>query len=149
MCKHFVWTWKRSVIEKKKRNSFSCERKSKVRIVFLWWVFKTEDEASISELLESGHCLLPLLYDIILRFCLWPIAITADIKQAFLQISVVKEHQNFLCFFVVRQCFWYPSIIVYRSSRVIFSLNSSLFLFCHSKFISQNYCINRYMKILY
>ena len=59
---------------------------------------KYTSEPSINELLESGPCLLPLLYDILLRFRLGPIAITADIKQAFLQISVVKEHQNFLWF---------------------------------------------------
>ena len=59
----------------------------KVRIVFDG-SSKYKGEPSINELLESGPCLLPLLYDILLRFCLGAIAITADIKQAFLQISV-------------------------------------------------------------
>ena len=69
------------------------------------------------------------MYDILLRFRLGTIAVTADIKQAFLQILVDKKHQNFLRFL------WYddvfdkdPNIIVYRFTRVIFGLISSPFL---------------------
>ena len=87
------------------------------------------NKKSISELLESGPCLIPLLYDILLRFRLGPIAITADIKHTLLQISVAKEHQNFLYFFWFDDIFDIgPSIIVYRFTRVIFGLNSSPFL---------------------
>ena len=70
---------------------------SKVRIVFAG-SSKYTGEPSINELSDSGPCLLPVLYKILLRFCLGPIAITADIKEAFLQIFVAKEHQNFLHF---------------------------------------------------
>ena len=62
---------------------------SKVRIVFDG-SSKYKGELSINELLESGPCLLPLLYEILLRFRLGQIVITADIKQAFLQMSVAK-----------------------------------------------------------
>ena len=62
---------------------------SKVRIVFDG-SSKYKVELSINELLESGPCLLPLLYEILLRFRLGQIVITADIKQAFLQMSVAK-----------------------------------------------------------
>ena len=62
---------------------------SKVRIVFDG-SSKYKGEPSVNELLESGPCLLPLLYDILLRFSLGPITIIADIKQAFLQIYVAK-----------------------------------------------------------
>ena len=77
---------------------------SKVKIVFDG-SSKYKDEPSINELLESAPCLLPLLYNILLRFRFGPIVITADKKQAFLQISIAKEHQNFLRFFLVQQCF--------------------------------------------
>ena len=58
---------------------------SKVRTVFDGSSkYKSEPSMSeLSELLESGPCLLPLLYDILLHFRLGAIAITADIKQAF------------------------------------------------------------------
>ena len=69
---------------------------SKVTIVFDG-SSKYKGEPSINELLEAGPCLLPLLYDIHLRFRLGPIVITADIKPAFLQIPVAKE-QNFFRF---------------------------------------------------
>ena len=101
---------------------------SKIRIVFDG-SSKQRDEPALNDLLYSGPCLLPLLYDILLRFRLGTIAITADIKQAFLQILVNKEHQNYLRFL------WYddifkeePNIIVYRFTRVIFGLISSPFL---------------------
>ena len=69
---------------------------SKVTIVFDG-SSKYKGEPSINELLEAGPCLLPLLYDIHLRFRLGPIVITVDIKSAFLQIPVAKE-QNFFRF---------------------------------------------------
>ena len=101
---------------------------SKVRIVFDE-SSKCKSEPSINELLESGPCLLPLFYDILLRFRLILIAITADIKQAFLQISVAKERQNFLRFLWFDDVFDIdPSIIMYRITRIIFGLNSSPFL---------------------
>ena len=70
---------------------------SKVRIVFDG-SSKYKGEPSIIELLESGPYLLPLIYDIYLRFSFGPIVITTDIKPGFLQIPVAKEHQNFLRF---------------------------------------------------
>ena len=101
---------------------------SKVRRVFDG-SSKYTSEPSINELLESGPCLLPLLYDILLGFRLEPIAITTDIKQAFLQISVGKERQNFLRFLWFDDIFYIdPSILVYRFSKLIFGLNSSPFL---------------------
>ena len=98
---------------------------SKVRIVF-GGSSKQKYQPALNELLHSGPCSLPLLYDILLRFRLGTIAITADIKQAFLQILVDKKDQNFLRFL------WYdnvfsndPNIILYRFTRVIFGLISS------------------------
>ena len=86
----------------------------------------TKVKLSKNEFLELGPCLLPLLYDILLRLRLEPIAITANIKQAFLQISVAKEHQSFLRFLWFDDIFDIdPSIMVYRFTRVIFGLNSS------------------------
>ena len=70
---------------------------SKVRTVFDG-SSKQKSQPALNELLHSGPCLLPLLYDILLRFRLGTIAITADIKQAFLQILVDKKDQNFLRF---------------------------------------------------
>ena len=53
------------------------------------------------------------MYDILLMFRLETIAITADFKQAFLQILLDKKDLN---------------IIVYQFTRVVFSLISRRFL---------------------
>ena len=55
-------------------------------------------EPSLNECLYSGPCLLPLIYDIWLRFRMGPIAIVSDIKQAFLNIEIEEEHRNLLRF---------------------------------------------------
>ena len=90
---------------------------------------KYNGEPFINELLEAGPCLLPMLYDIHLQFRLGPIVITADIKPAFLQIPVAKEHQNVLRFLYFDDIFDIdPSIIVHRFTRVISGLNFSPFL---------------------
>ena len=101
---------------------------SKVRIAFDGSL-KQKDQPALNGLLHSEPCLLPLLYDILLRLKLGTIAITADIKQAFLQILVDKKDQNFLRFV------WYddvfsddPNVIVYRFIRFIFGLISNPFL---------------------
>ena len=89
---------------------------------------KQSDEASSNDVLYAGPCLLPKLYEIVLRFRCAKIALAADIKQAFLQIEVNQSHRDFLRFF------WYdaitadnPNIVTFRFTR-IFGLNSSAFI---------------------
>ena len=43
---------------------------------------------SLNDCLEAGPNLIPSLVEILIRFRRWPVAIVADIKKAFLQISV-------------------------------------------------------------
>ena len=68
------------------------------------------------------------MFDVLLRFRLNRIAILADIKKAFLNVEVFKDHQDFLRFL------WYdfeskdPKLVVYRFLRVVFGLTSSPFL---------------------
>ena len=70
---------------------------TKLRIVFDA-SSKTSNEPSLNQLLRSGPCLLPLLYDILLRFRLRKFAVTSDIKQAFLQIELDVTHGDFTRF---------------------------------------------------
>jgi hypothetical protein len=66
--------------------------------------------------------------DVLLRFRLNKIGILADIKQAFLNIAISREHRDFVRFL------WYDlsskdeEIVIYRFSRVVFGLTSSPFL---------------------
>ena len=87
----------------------------------------TEDR-SLNNCLYSGPNLLSKIFDILLRFRLNKIAIVADIKQAFLNIGIHKEDQDYLRFL------WFENenpdskIIVYRHLRVLFGLTCSPFL---------------------
>ncbi|XP_042874774.1 uncharacterized protein LOC122254950 [Penaeus japonicus] len=49
---------------------------------------------SLNDCLHSGPSLNPDLVEVLVRFRRWPIAITADIKKAFLQINVRKEDKD-------------------------------------------------------
>ena len=50
---------------------------------------------SLNDTLYKGPCLTPLLFDALLRFRLNPIGIIADIKQAYVQISVADSMEIF------------------------------------------------------
>ena len=83
---------------------------------------------SLNELLDPGPCLLPHLFDTLIRFRLGKIALISDIKQAFLQIQINTEHRDFLRFL------WYDDIrtdfptSVLRFTRLVFGLTSSPFI---------------------
>ena len=59
---------------------------------------KFKSEKSLNKVLDPRPCLLPILFNILLRFWTGNIGLIADIKQAFLQIEVTPEHRDFLWF---------------------------------------------------
>ena len=86
---------------------------TKLRIVFDARA-KYNGTSSLNEILCKGSCL---------KFRIYPIAIIADIEKAYLQISINKEHREFLRFL------WYSDlseeiISKYRFTRVIFGVTS-------------------------
>ena len=110
------------------------------------------DGPSLNDCLYSGPNLLSKIFDILLRFRFNFIAILADIKQAFLNVEISKEHRDFLRFL------WYENVnsesdaklIVYRFLRVVFGVTSSPFLLngtimhhlfkylsCHQQFVKR------------
>lgn len=96
---------------------------TKIRIVFD--ASCKINEPSLNECLYSGPNMLGKIFDILLRFSLHKIAFTADIKQAFLNVGIHAEHQDFLRFL------WYDSnndIVIYRFLRAVFGVTSSPFL---------------------
>ncbi|GFU88952.1 uncharacterized protein TNCV_4446271 [Trichonephila clavipes] len=79
---------------------------------------------SLNECLLKGTNLIELIPDILDRFRMYPIGISADIEKAFLMLSVAPKDRDFLRFF-------FPSSekrIVYRHYRVVFGVSSSPFL---------------------
>lgn len=86
---------------------------------------KGKNSVSLNECLEKGPNLIELISSILLRFRKKKIGLVADIKNAFLQISVNKKDRNYLKFL------WYDKnnkIVAYRHARVVFGVSCSPFL---------------------
>ena len=91
---------------------------TKVRAVYDGGVNR-KNKVSLNEALQKGPALNTNMYELLLKFRIYPIAITADIEKAYLQIEVDKKHRNFLRFL------WYldmfaeePEIVKFRFCRV-------------------------------
>ena len=124
---------------------------TKVRIVMDASSKINRHEPSLNECLYSGPCLLPLIYDILLRFRMGRIGIIGDIQQAFLSIAVAEDDRVLLRFL------WFenisggePKIIILRFTRALLGLTSSPFLFNGTiAFHVNKYIIeNNYVEIL-
>ena len=101
---------------------------TKLRIVFDASA-KMPDQISLNDVLYKGPCLTPLLFNTLLRFRVFPIAMIADIEKAYLQINVAEKHRDFL------RCIWFkdvfsknPKMLKFRFCRVIFGAAPSQFL---------------------
>ena len=100
---------------------------TKLRIVFDA-LSKTEG-VSLNECLNSGPCLVPNLFDVLLRFRCHQIALISDIEKAFLQVSIAPEHRDFLRFLWVSDVNEaHPKIVIKRMTRAMFGVTSSPFL---------------------
>ena len=84
---------------------------------------------SLNDYLLKGPNITPLTFEIILRFRLFPIAITVDIEKAFLQIGIKEINRDHLRFLRVDDILKEnPKIIRNRFARAIFGVTSSPFL---------------------
>ena len=79
---------------------------------------------SLNECLYSGPNLLSKIFDVLFRFRLNKIGIVADIKKAFLNISVAPEHRDFLRFIWEED----DEQVIYRFRRLVMGLTCSPFL---------------------
>ena len=72
-----------------------------------------------------GTNLIEIIPAILLRFRLHQVGVIADIKRAFLQVSVAKEDRGFLRFLWLNV---EGDLRIYRHARVAFGVTSSPFL---------------------
>ncbi|GFT77399.1 DUF1758 domain-containing protein [Trichonephila clavipes] len=77
----------------------------------------------IHDSLLKGTNLIELIPDILDRFRMYPIGISADIRKVFLMLSVAPKDRDFLRLFPCSE-----RRIVYRHCRVVFGVSSSPFL---------------------
>ena len=100
---------------------------TKIRIVYDASAKTNEAEMLLNDCLETGPPLQNLLWDVIVRNRMKPIALTGDMKQAFLQIRIRPEDRDVLRFHWVQNK--NPSsIIALRFTRALFGLVQSPFL---------------------
>ena len=71
---------------------------TKLRVVFDGSAKFDKSTASINECLEKGPNLVPHLFDIVVKFRGYPIAVVADIEKAFHQIQINPEDRGMLRF---------------------------------------------------
>ena len=98
-----------------------------MRIVYDASARASSESLSLNNCWEVGSPLQPLLYDVLLRNRMKPIALTGDLKQAFLQIRITKQDRDgmrlhWLSDLETRQ------IAEYRFSRAISGGGPGLFL---------------------
>ena len=100
---------------------------TKLGIVFDASAKPSEESPSLNECLETGPPLQNLLWNVLVRNGLQSIALTADIKQAFLQVRIKAEDRDVLRFHWIKNKD--PSTIeVLRFTRALFGLVQSPFL---------------------
>ena len=100
---------------------------TKLRIVFDVSAKPSEGGPSLNDCLETGPPLQNLLWDVLVRNRLKPVALATDIKQAFLQVCIRQEDRDVLRFCWIKNKD--PSTIeVLRFTRALFGLVQSPFL---------------------
>ena len=83
----------------------------------------------MNEYLHKGPQTTPLIFDILLRFRTFNIALAPDIEKAFLQIAINETDRDFLRFLWFDNVFSeQPKIVRNRFARVIFGVTSLPYL---------------------
>ena len=100
---------------------------SKIRVVYD--ASAKTDGPSLNECLHVGPALHRKIFDILVRFRTYPIALVADIEKAFLMIKVAKQDQDVLRFLwfndVHAKC---PEVQIFKFTRVVFGVSPSPYL---------------------
>ena len=101
---------------------------TKVRVVYDA-SSKLAGEISLNECLHSGPNLLPLIFDVLLRFRLNKIALIGDLEKAFLHISINPDQRNLLRFLWIDDSDpENAKIVKLRFTRLAFGLTCSPYI---------------------
>ena len=103
---------------------------TKVRIVYDASSKDNKSGVSLNECLHGDPSLTPLIFDVLLRFRMNPVALVGDIEKAFLSIKIQPQDRDCLRFLWLKDIQAKDSeFVVYLFLRVLFSCTASPFLF--------------------
>lgn len=90
---------------------------------------RSADGPSLNDCLNKGPTFNQFIFNILLRFRAYQIALTADLEKAFLQVSVFESDRDVLRFLWVDDVSKeHPELRVLRFTRVVFGVAASPFL---------------------
>ena len=102
---------------------------TKVRIVFDASCKASKSSSCLNDCLHVGPPMTPLIFELLLRFREYHVAIIGDIEKAFLNIAIDPSDGEYLCFlWVYNVSEEQPRIVIYRFNRVVFDVNFSPFI---------------------
>ena len=101
---------------------------TKVRVVYDA-SSKVGSHPSLNDCLHTGPPMLEHIPDILIRFRINKVAITADIEKAFLMVGISKEDRDALRFLWLKDVHSeQPEVVALRFARVVFGVTASPFL---------------------
>ena len=71
---------------------------TKLRIVYAGSAKSNEREASLNDCFQTGPNYIPKLFDILIKFRSYSVALTADIEKAFLMVSINQSDRDVVRF---------------------------------------------------
>eukprot|EP00794_Sanderia_malayensis_P019632 gene19631-biopygen13902 len=102
---------------------------TKLRVVFDTSSKEYKYSKSLNDCLHIGPPLQPMMYDILIRFRMYPVALLGDIEKAFLQIGVSSEDRDVMRFLWVKDVKQEPpELQTLRFTKVVFGSGASPFL---------------------
>lgn len=106
-----------------------------LRIVYNCSSKEKESGKSLNDFLLIGPSLIPNLMELLLRIRMKPILVSADVKKAFLQLSLHPDDRDYVRFVwiqnpedILNKGFNNEQVVEYRFSRVLFGCSASPFL---------------------
>ena len=116
-------------VESLPHHGIVCEDKDTTKLRIVFDASSKICNVSLNNCLLKGPNVILLMFDIILRFRFFPIAITADTEKAFLQIGIKETDRDYLRILWVDDILnENPKIIRNRFPCVVFGVTSSPFL---------------------
>ena len=105
-----------------RRTVVKSERETKKTRIVFDASSKIGNNTSLNDCLHSSLCLLPLTFNILLRFRIWDVGLVGDIKQAFISIDIDVGERDFFRFLWMENISEKHKMVVYRILRVLFGL---------------------------